>query len=1487
MRRIVNFVAVCLLSLMVTVAFCSPADTYAAGTTKKPKADAVDYYKDSSGKLTGIKSITINPFTYYNVSRDPELNPASDKSTMVLDEAAMRTIAAKQIFPRWGVIAEGIFRDQANQLVTIEGSGMMSSDGGASNSFDRHFSKSKPGISGYNYDWALDDLASTLGNPEDKSKHSSSELSEFVRLKGSTNYDEVVYSGLFPINNLKEARTLMGKSLRACADDNDLTVDDFLGNSYDKTNNKYRLPDLDNDKTGGGLCNVVTCVNRAGSSGDYDYVCFGLAVYDFDVTPIAAQDLAYIRAAQDFDDSDDPIKAAKEANAEGVFYEEAITPTVSILTNKSSQESTSAVSLTSEENEEIGTTTEDSFEWGMEQEIGTDIGIGKSDAGFARVTLHFQQNFHELWNTMKGTSQTSSKSESRTVNQELALPGHTAAKITQSNTVSNGWENYQQPVVINYKVAIFAMSGDYYNGWGGLISDSRYDKEWMSILFDGSDGTEPGGCKAIASLHSRAVVNKDTEGYDKTKGKYNSWCDKSSWSYNTKINWGNIATNLAGDTRDSHNITNYNGTKSSLQELASELSFAETARKFTRNRKIMTSTIDTIVPLYNLKAVDITDGSRNYDILTGKKLYLDCVDLGGFDKDNVELYGFDPGCGQWNLSETDLQGATTVTENGITQQTTQDGMVTLCTDDVTGSQWISVSGDEMITSDKPYHLKWEIDEDAKILTNETFNDAAGHPDGYMTKEELAEVETPSLGLSVKSDTTGLKSINVDGSYTGPYDESINLNRELDVTARKTDDTVMNIPIYWEDNDVRTITVAENGDTSFTTPGEYKVRAYSLNNGQKIVSNWITIKAKAKAALSTIDFRTALDQDDLTLTKKYPSKSYDLNSFVKYYDQFGEVWEGTKDDPLPEMQFEVDTTEGAEIDDGILTVSEAGTYKITAKAFDENGNELAFSIPVLKLIITEDRWLNSIEFETPALGAKDLALYSKEDQIKIENLKGLLSYYDQKDKAWTGETPKVSFSLKGEPKGAEIKSGSGYTFFAYEPGVYTIQPVIEGFDVNSVTIEVTENPYLVIETSDPQKQPITEKGQQVILDLDKYVHATTQFDGTWKDGVPAMNYTLDEGVEGALIREATRGEGDDMVTIENAFVSDTPGKYIVHVSPKKASAYTGDIDDIEITVYKKRRVEIVGIDFSGLNVLDRTVQEGWTLDPSKYLIYYDQFGDRISEVDQEGMQLPEVTGYEVDASETVYENPAEVQWDSENKCLTATAAGSCAIIPVVSNEYIAFPGILFLIDEETNAAITAAMGQLVDKYLAVCPSHYGDAEPVLIAGINNISRANDEEAINTALQDTLDMMRKYDHTPGAPVKENEDLSAGTFDEVTYCDECGKELSRKTLKIESFKADNPLDVTGKTATIKYKKLKKKSKTLEVTKVLTFEKDGKGAITYKKLSGNKKITINETTGKVTVKKKLKKGTYKVTALVKAAGDDTYKAAEKEVSFKIRVKK
>ena len=80
-------------------------------------------------------------------------------------------------------------------------------------------------------------------------------------------------------------------------------------------------------------------------------------------------------------------------------------------------------------------------------------------------------------------------------------------------------------------------------------------------------------------------------------------------------------------------------------------------------------------------------------------------------------------------------------------------------------------------------------------------------------------------------------------------------------------------------------------------------------------------------------------------------------------------------------------------------------------------------------------------------------------------------------------------------------------------------------------------------------------------------------------------------------------------------------------------------------------------------------------------------------------------------------------------------------------------------------------------------------------------------------------------------------------------------------------------------------KKNTTIAKSKAFKISK-AKGAVKFKKVSGNKKITITKA-GKITVKKGLKKGkTYKFTVKITAAGNTAYNSVSYLATMKIKIK-
>ena len=120
--------------------------------------------------------------------------------------------------------------------------------------------------------------------------------------------------------------------------------------------------------------------------------------------------------------------------------------------------------------------------------------------------------------------------------------------------------------------------------------------------------------------------------------------------------------------------------------------------------------------------------------------------------------------------------------------------------------------------------------------------------------------------------------------------------------------------------------------------------------------------------------------------------------------------------------------------------------------------------------------------------------------------------------------------------------------------------------------------------------------------------------------------------------------------------------------------------------------------------------------------------------------------------------------------------------------------------------------------------------------------------------------------------------------TYkCTVCGAVVKTETIaKLQ--KKENTLVAKGETKTLKYSTLKKKKVTVARKNAITVSK-AKGKVTYKKVSGNGKIIVNSA-GKFTVKKGLKKGTYRIKVKVTATGNTQYNAVAKTVTVTIKVK-
>lgn len=114
---------------------------------------------------------------------------------------------------------------------------------------------------------------------------------------------------------------------------------------------------------------------------------------------------------------------------------------------------------------------------------------------------------------------------------------------------------------------------------------------------------------------------------------------------------------------------------------------------------------------------------------------------------------------------------------------------------------------------------------------------------------------------------------------------------------------------------------------------------------------------------------------------------------------------------------------------------------------------------------------------------------------------------------------------------------------------------------------------------------------------------------------------------------------------------------------------------------------------------------------------------------------------------------------------------------------------------------------------------------------------------------------------------------------------KKISNDTGDTEkpAVKQKNPTirtKVSSKTFTVSLLKKKSQSFTLGASV------NSKGKLSYKKTSSSSGISVNSKTGKITVKKGMKKGNYKIKVQIKAAAKGNYKAGTKTVTIIVKVK-
>ncbi len=276
-------------------------------------------------------------------------------------------------------------------------------------------------------------------------------------------------------------------------------------------------------------------------------------------------------------------------------------------------------------------------------------------------------------------------------------------------------------------------------------------------------------------------------------------------------------------------------------------------------------------------------------------------------------------------------------------------------------------------------------------------------------------------------------------------------------------------------------------------------------------------------------------------------------------------------------------------------------------------------------------------------------------------------------------------------------------------------------------------------------------------------------------------------------------------------------------------------------------------------------------------------------------------YDVDAYNSINVFPAHLGYGENGILVNGSFIYDIGDTYIINGEY----GSVTAVNANARNSMSDNMivGTTVDGSFIGFAEEY-EAEGEASVGARSLSDGSGSSSASSITKPskvyTLKIKNSYNNAPTGHTMTFTPAKAATYsaegnNAYYYCPVCKKyfkdeagtrETTPEAEKINKLvaKKANTLKVRGKTVKINLTKLKKKNQTVSLKKAMTVS-GAQGTVTYKKLKGNKKISVNKKNGKITVKKGLKKKTYKVTVQVKASGNSAYKAATKKATVTIKV--
>ena len=463
------------------------------------------------------------------------------------------------------------------------------------------------------------------------------------------------------------------------------------------------------------LANIITNLNEP-SWLEKEFSSFGVAYYDFKLTPVIEENLQYITAADNYDS----IKDAFNNKAPGVSYIESNDGSTSMtyIQNPTSAPASVSASSSKSTTTSVSSSFSESENHSFSESIKINAGVKLQEIFNVGVEVGFSAS------QAIGTSYSESTSLSETISTSssasVTLPAYTELGIKQTMSKVEQSVEYSCPVYVTYKVAVFGLNAQYIQDADtGSWSITNYDQGCIFTTF-GSD-SKVGGISATENLYNR--WNEKSKAFERSYGyTYGMWEDQNDNNLPLKINY--IDWSKLGNELDA-----------AVSYLKNNIPMSSMGGTMVFKTDSYNTEITQIYPMYDLKRIRF-EGNGAYTLGIGGKLDLNTVNTIGLNEFDMPYYGFLGRMGTWYVCGKDGNDVTYEEGKGISLEPTPSTQTIIAHE--LGEYYVRFDIDEQYYT-KAVDRKTYITNDdlemttiMKVSVTDTGNNHTCRPGGWIT-----------------------------------------------------------------------------------------------------------------------------------------------------------------------------------------------------------------------------------------------------------------------------------------------------------------------------------------------------------------------------------------------------------------------------------------------------------------------------------------------------------------------------------------------------------------------------------------------------------------------------------------------------------------------------------------------------------------------------------------------------------------------------------